>query len=395
MRTGAFVYGLERPPAGSALPGEVEVDGLVERYRNGVLGGDMFEPEGFVGSTPADQARADHLVVFADRGHAVFGVRPSTHDVDASGNPINLEPPLPPEGFGGVNEPFDPATGQTQLCWRWPVSYIDKGTEPYPAVIADRSSQGGQLDPESALATPELTRDCSCTFVEPENASHCLHSIHPVPVEASGAVCRGWVYVRRGLDHPRQRSRGRRGRSGRKAEHRRLRKRGWRRRWRRRWPPGGGRPRNRASLLFRLVRRHRARSERRNGRLERRASLPPVQRRAFHQPVPRRVWQLLLGAGPASSRRPAACQHASGRLLLRDRPLQLPLTRRSRSVALQWVRTGQASSKHAARPRTSTVIHSAPGHSWARARASACVEQLTRKKPPMSSLVSGNGPSVI
>lgn len=141
-RTAAYVYGLERPPAGSAPPGEVEIDGLVERYRNGVLGGNMFEPIGFVGSTPADEARQHHLEVFADRRHAIFGVRPSTHDVDASGNLVNLEPPLPPEGNGGFNDPFDPATGPTQLCWRWPVSYVDKGAEPYPAVIADAEWHG-------------------------------------------------------------------------------------------------------------------------------------------------------------------------------------------------------------------------------------------------------------
>jgi len=46
-------------------------------------------------------------------------------------------------------------------------------------------------------------------------------------------------------------------------------------------------------------------------------------------------------------------------------------------------------------PRTSTVSHSAAGHSLAIAIASSRVAQLTKKKPPIISFVSGNGPSVM
>jgi hypothetical protein len=142
-QSGVYTYGLERPPAGSAPTGYTEVDGVVERYENGTLGGNMFEPEGFLGTVPAADARAAHLEQFADRGHAVFGVRPSTHDVTATGDLVQpIEPPIPPQGSGGYNDPYDPATGLTTFCWRWPVSYLDKGKEAYPAVIAEAEWHG-------------------------------------------------------------------------------------------------------------------------------------------------------------------------------------------------------------------------------------------------------------
>jgi len=135
--TGVYTYGLERPPAGGAPDATQDGDGLVERYRNHVLGGDMFRPEGFYGDMPADEARAAHQAAFFDRGAAAFGVRPSTHDVDPStGALIGVESPLPPEGTGGTTNPFVPGTEPTTLCFRWPLAFLDKGAEAFPRVIA-------------------------------------------------------------------------------------------------------------------------------------------------------------------------------------------------------------------------------------------------------------------
>jgi hypothetical protein len=141
--SGVYTYGLERPPAGGAPDAMQEGDGLVERYRNHVLGGDMFRPDGFYGDQPAAEARAAHQTAFFDRGAAVFGVRPSTHEVDpTTGALVGVEPALPPEGIGGTTNPYDPLTGPTTLCFRWPLAFLDKGAEAYPAVIAGAEWNG-------------------------------------------------------------------------------------------------------------------------------------------------------------------------------------------------------------------------------------------------------------
>jgi hypothetical protein len=198
--TGVYTYGLERPPSGGAPDGRQDNDGLVERYRNHVLGGNMFEPDGFFGDQPAADARAAQKAQFFDRHHAVWGMRPSTHDVDpTTGALVNVESALPPEGTGGVTNPYDPTTGPTTLCFRWPVSFIDKGTEAYPAVIADAEWNGlvdfvpasyglGQLFKAdgSAITLPTRLDELGCLPAQQLGTGNYLFRVFTADIEHNG-----------------------------------------------------------------------------------------------------------------------------------------------------------------------------------------------------------------
>lgn len=141
--SGVYTYSLEAPPPGSALPGLTEVPGLVERYAAGILGGSMFEPDGYVGSATAAEARQAMLEEFSEgdlfRPVFVFGFHLTTHELDANGNVAQPVAPIVPPGsvdFPGTTEPFDSATGPTRLCRRWPVTFVDNGSEYFPEEIA-------------------------------------------------------------------------------------------------------------------------------------------------------------------------------------------------------------------------------------------------------------------
>jgi len=152
-----YTYSLERPLEGTQPAGMTIIDGLVERYANGILGGDMFAPNGTVGGTSAADARAAHLIQFGDRPLAVFGTRFSTHAVDSSGELVTpIEPVKPPQGSGGTTAPYDPAKGPSTPCFWWSVSYVDKGTEAYPGFIATPEWMGLVDAIPAAFAYAEL-----------------------------------------------------------------------------------------------------------------------------------------------------------------------------------------------------------------------------------------------
>ncbi len=126
-----YTYSLEEASAVHAPPGYGPTPGVHERYRDGYLGGDMFEPTGTVGGGTTEAARQAIQNDFPDRPAFAFGVRQDVHDTPPSAG----DSPIPPEGEGGVTEAYDSATGPTVPCAYWPVSFVDSGNEEFPELL--------------------------------------------------------------------------------------------------------------------------------------------------------------------------------------------------------------------------------------------------------------------
>jgi hypothetical protein len=127
--TQVFTYSLERASDQLAPSGMVAKDGVVERYAQGVYHANLFAPNGMLGNSTAEQARANLLTTFGDRPAQLYGIR---WDATPAGSaPGNVIPPGATPG--GTTEAFNPNDGPTGVCATWPTVYVDNGDEPFPA----------------------------------------------------------------------------------------------------------------------------------------------------------------------------------------------------------------------------------------------------------------------
>jgi hypothetical protein len=183
--TQVYTYSIEQADPLFAPPGMVARDGVAERYRNGNLGGDLFEPTGMVGSQTAAEARTALEAAFPERPAFANAIRTNTHDSVAA---ALAESAIPPEGTGGVTEPYDPSTGPTFPCAHWPVSFVDNGDEAFPVLIDAPEWHGLVEHIPAAFANAELFDSQGNTIVEGKmDAFGCL------PAQNLG---RGHYYLR-------------------------------------------------------------------------------------------------------------------------------------------------------------------------------------------------------